>query len=302
MASRQLHLLDPPNPLLERFGEDFFLAVPRCPGIYIMTGENERVLYVGQSKNLRSRLSSYKNARPDRVSRKTVRLIRQVKRITWETCATPIAAQLRENALLRLYRPKFNVQNTYPQAYSFIWVRYDLRELELGRTHDPEACPRNSVGVTLYGAFKTRAVAGFTALLRLLWGALHQPATLHDFPSRLLIGKSPRQFCLKLPPTDLASQLVKSLHQCFEGGSDCLFNLLAEMLPANASLSPFHLALQTSDLETLAEFYRSGPQRNFQLKEKHQLQCPLIPQEQLDDLLVLTPIRIASPPSQNKTL
>src|SRR4051794_33308133 len=117
---QQLQLLEVPKPLVGRFGEDFFRAAPRCPGVYIMTGPNERVLYIGQSKNLRVRLASYKNARPDRASRKTIRLVRQVQSIVWETCQDPEAAQLRENELLRLHRPKFNKVNTYPKAYTFI--------------------------------------------------------------------------------------------------------------------------------------------------------------------------------------
>src|SRR3954464_3848013 len=102
VPERQLHLFDPPKPLVQRLGEDFFRAAPRAPGVYIMTGPNERVLYIGQSGNLRARLASYKNARPDRSPRKVVRLVRQVKSIVWERCENTEAARLRENELLRL--------------------------------------------------------------------------------------------------------------------------------------------------------------------------------------------------------
>ena len=49
MPVRQLRLFAPPRPLVQRLGEAFFRAVPRAPGVYIMTCANERVLYIGQS-------------------------------------------------------------------------------------------------------------------------------------------------------------------------------------------------------------------------------------------------------------
>src|SRR5512132_1710482 len=108
MAERQLHLFPAPKPLAERLGEDFFRAVPARPGVYLMAGKDDRILYVGQSQNLRVRLASYKLARPDRAPRKLIRLIHSVRSITWETCPTARAARVRENELLRLLRPRFN--------------------------------------------------------------------------------------------------------------------------------------------------------------------------------------------------
>jgi excinuclease UvrABC nuclease subunit len=58
MASGQLWLFDPPKPLVERFRDDFFRALPSRPGVYFMCGETEGVLYVGKARNLRKRLSS----------------------------------------------------------------------------------------------------------------------------------------------------------------------------------------------------------------------------------------------------
>jgi len=282
MPARQLHLFTVPNPLAERLGERLFRTAPRAPGVYLMTGPNQRVLYVGQSKNLRVRLASYKNAKPDRASRKVIRLVRQAASLTWEQCESPEAAVLRENELLRLLRPKFNSVNVYPKAYSFIFLNYAPPELELGRANEP------GEGVEQYGAFKTHAVAGYAALLRLTWAALHQPGSPHDFPSPLVGARPPRRWRLSLEPP--ASRLrpeefVSELRKFLEGASDRLLQLLAQTLPPDASLGAFQRALQLADLETLAEFYRLGPRRNHQLRARHSLNGPLIPQEQLDDLL-----------------
>ena len=64
MAVGQLWLFPPPRPLVERFGEEFFRALPTTPGVYLMCGEAEGVLHVGKALNLRKRLSSYRVAKP----------------------------------------------------------------------------------------------------------------------------------------------------------------------------------------------------------------------------------------------
>jgi excinuclease UvrABC nuclease subunit len=84
MPARQLHLFTVPNPLTERLGERLFRAAPRGPGVYLMTGPGQRVLHVGQSKNLRVRLASYKNAKPDRAPPKVINLVRPAVSVTWE--------------------------------------------------------------------------------------------------------------------------------------------------------------------------------------------------------------------------
>ncbi|PYK31759.1 MAG: hypothetical protein DME57_02510, partial [Verrucomicrobia bacterium] len=80
MPERQLRLFEHPRPLLTRLGADFFKSVPPCPGVYLMSNDADRLLYVGQSSNLRVRLGSYKNANPHHVSRKTLRLVHSVAR------------------------------------------------------------------------------------------------------------------------------------------------------------------------------------------------------------------------------
>jgi excinuclease UvrABC nuclease subunit len=108
---RQEWLLPYENPLAKRFDSAFFRAIPRAPGVYFLRGELDEVLYVGKAKDLRARLRSYRQARPDQVSRKVIRLIRIVRKIEWEECGTEKDALLRENRLLRELKPPFNVVN-----------------------------------------------------------------------------------------------------------------------------------------------------------------------------------------------
>jgi len=117
----QLRLLPAFSPLTARFGAEFFRGLPQRPGVYLMRDERDRLIYVGKAKNLRQRLNSYRH--PARASRKTVRLVHAVRRIEWELCDSDDAAQLRENALIRMHRPRFNRLGTWPKANCFILMQ-----------------------------------------------------------------------------------------------------------------------------------------------------------------------------------
>lgn len=108
MAAGQLWLFAPPKPLVERFGGDFFRVLPSAPGVYLFCGDTEGVLYVGKARNLRRRLSSYRVANPERLPRRTVRLLHCVTRIEFDVCPTIEVATEREALLICVLAPKYN--------------------------------------------------------------------------------------------------------------------------------------------------------------------------------------------------
>jgi hypothetical protein len=108
MAAGQLWLFPPSKPLVEKLGADFFQALPERPGVFLMCGRQEGVLYVGKAKNLRKRLASYRVANPERMSRKVIRLLNQVTRIEWDECRDEQMAEAREELLICVLMPKFN--------------------------------------------------------------------------------------------------------------------------------------------------------------------------------------------------
>jgi len=108
VAATQLWLFDPPKPLVDRFGTEFFRNLPDGPGVYFLCGDAEGVLYVGKARNLRKRLSSYRVANSERLPRRIIRLLFQVRRIEWDLCPTEALARAREEQLICVLNPKFN--------------------------------------------------------------------------------------------------------------------------------------------------------------------------------------------------
>lgn len=84
-------------------------SAPVRPGVYGMFDEYGRVLYIGQSKQLRTRLLSYFRDSPGDGG-KARRLIARTVKIRWEPVAGEFAALLRELELIQRLRPRFNVQ------------------------------------------------------------------------------------------------------------------------------------------------------------------------------------------------
>jgi len=282
VSERQLRLFPHSKPLLNRFGEGFFTAAPRSPGVYVMTGVSGEILYVGQSKNLRARLATYRNANPEHLPRRIIRMVHLVASITWEKCQTQGLARVRENELLRLHRPRFNRMNTYPQAYCFLALRWDGSrvELSLSRAATESACE--------YGAFKSGAVYAYVALLRLLWCATAGSRSVSEYPRQLLTGKAPKMFSFQPARGGWqdAELLVRLLHEYFAGKASLLLEWFRAAIRTDAS-SLFHENLIKSDLELLQGFYEHGPKRLHRLKRIEGRGEELVRQDELDDLIAL---------------
>jgi excinuclease UvrABC nuclease subunit len=272
VLEQQLRLFAPARPLVDKLGAPFFRALPQCPGVYLMFGAREELLYVGKAKNLRARLNSYRYVTADRSARKTLRLVHAVERICWENCDSEQAALLRENALLRLHRPRFNRTNTYPRAYLFIRVNITSTGLQLALSDTPCA--------DSFGAFKGRVRRAFAALARLLYSHVRNISYDH-LPHHLSLERSPRNLDLTLSGD--TRQIASSVRAFMTGEDDN--QLLARLTEAECAAG-FYQHFRSADLDELKMFFTVGPRRNRLLRE-HQGAGNVIEQEWLDDFLAL---------------
>ena len=108
-ALSKVALIRPPTP-------DEQIAVMRThvrdtaedrPAVYRMIAADGEIVYVGKSKQVRSRLLSYfRCAFPEE---KGARILRDAERIEWEYMPSEFAALLEELRLIKRFRPRFNV-------------------------------------------------------------------------------------------------------------------------------------------------------------------------------------------------
>lgn len=91
------------------------------PGVYRMIADNGEIVYVGKSKQIRSRLMSY--FRASYPEDKGARILREAVRVEWDYEPSEFAALLRELRLIKQYRPRFNVaMKRDARHYSFIKI------------------------------------------------------------------------------------------------------------------------------------------------------------------------------------
>lgn len=81
--------------------------LPKSPGVYRFLNENNQVIYVGKSNNLRSRVGSYFTGVKEG---KIERLVHQIKNLEYELCDTHLEARLLECQRIKELRPIFNKQ------------------------------------------------------------------------------------------------------------------------------------------------------------------------------------------------
>lgn len=266
--ARQLWLLPPPRPFVERFGHAFFRDLPREPGVYFFFDDSDRLLYIGKAKVLRQRVGSYRHVHPDRDSRKTWRLVNAVREIRWEVCPSHAAALLRENQLLREFRPRFNRANVWPWSAVYLGLRVtnnDVR-VRVGRDLAGE--------FQWFGAFKSLAIHAFHALRRLVRDTYNDSAA----PLSHFTAAGEREFGFP------REQLNPETLVCFlQGLSRELLNSFEcrALNYGNRNLACQNLIL--NDLVTLENFYERGPRRIRQISATDELISP----ERLSDWLAI---------------
>jgi excinuclease ABC subunit C len=103
--------------LLPTLREHVRKSAKNLPGTYRMVAADGEVLYVGKSKQVRTRLLSYFRAKE---GEKPLRILRQANALDWAYEPSEFAALLRELRLIKQLRPRFNVQHKRDGRYSFL--------------------------------------------------------------------------------------------------------------------------------------------------------------------------------------
>lgn len=275
----QLRLFPAPQPLTDRLGVEFFRALPREPGVYRMFDAADGLIYVGKARDLRARLNSYRRTHGQ--SRKTIRLIHDVRRVEWEICLSDTDARLREAELIRTLRPRYNRAGTWPKSARYLVLETQDDGFRLRLTGEPEG--------ESYGAFRGGVGFALTALGRLLALALRPGATVAELPRHWVLPET-RRSCDVTEPG--AAAWVHDVRDFFAGANDALVaRLLAAVTPEPTSFGQQFVAQQFAVLE---EFYRRGPCVNRRLHEEFPGTGLRLAPEERDDLLIRAPQRPAA--------
>ena len=93
-------------------------AVPHAPGVYLFRDRDGRVLYVGTSRDLRTRVRGYFVASEPRT--RMAEMVRLAERVDSVVCTSTVEAQVRELRLIAEHKPRYNRRSRFPERAVFV--------------------------------------------------------------------------------------------------------------------------------------------------------------------------------------
>ena len=233
-----------------KFGADRLRELPQAPGIYLFLDEAGRVLYVGKAKDLRRRLTSYRNATRRKAHRKMRTLVRVAASLEVRPQDTETQALLLENELIRTLRPPYNVDGAFSFLYPALGVGLHDGRVLLAFTSTPEEW--DEIDVRWHGAFRSRrrARAAFDALVALFSRVGHAEPASRRAAVRLRRGVRLEAF--RRVPEDLTA----AANAFLAGESTDLLTMLFDRL-LESSHARLEAAEVAEELRTLKTFART---------------------------------------------
>ncbi len=175
-------------------------GLPSAPGVYVFEDAQGASLYVGTSRNIRTRVRSYFTASEQR--RRMAEMVGIATRVTPIVCATPLEARVRELRLIAERQPRYNRRSRRPDRQS--WVKLTVEpapRLSVVRT----VADDEPAGARYLGPFTARASAEAAI-----------EALLLAYPVRTCTPRLPRTPTTSTPGCSLA-ELGRCLAPCASG-------------------------------------------------------------------------------------
>ncbi len=147
-------------------------ALPPTPGVYLMKDKNGHIIYVGKSRTLQNRVSSYFVG--TKSSYKTEKMVEKVFDFDTVLCDTEIEALTLENLLIKRHTPKYNIKLKDAKSYPYIKLtKESYPRLTVTRE-------RKADGAHYYGPYSGMSVAyGALDTVRRIFAL---PTCKHLFP------------------------------------------------------------------------------------------------------------------------
>lgn len=111
------------NPNLKTLSQKA-LSLPLSPGVYIMKGEGDKIIYIGKASHLKNRVSQYfRDA--GHTSPKVQSMVDHVKDFEYIVCTGEFEALILEASLIKQYSPKYNILLKDDKGYHYIRISND---------------------------------------------------------------------------------------------------------------------------------------------------------------------------------
>ncbi|HEY9632791.1 MAG TPA: excinuclease ABC subunit UvrC [Coleofasciculaceae cyanobacterium] len=219
--------------------------IPQEPGVYIMRDLGDRILYIGKSKKLRSRVRSYFRE-SQKLSDRIAMMVRQVAEIEFIVTDTEAEALALEANLVKQHQPYFNVLLKDDKKYPYVLITWSeqyprifiTRNRRLGKEKDK-----------YYGPFVDAGLLRTTLrLAKRLFPMRQRPQPLFkDRPClNYDLGRCPG-VCQKLVSPEDYRKTIQKIAMVFQGRTGELIDMLTENMNQAAESLNFEAAARIRD-------------------------------------------------------
>ena len=235
-----LPLYKNPERLENRLGE-----IPPEPGVYLLRDGSDRLIYIGKSRKLRSRVRSYFRDSTNKTERinTMVKLVTEIEFIVTDTEAEALAL---EANLIKQHQPYFNVLLKDDKKYPYLCITWSdeyprifiTRKRQLGKAKDKYYGPYTDSGL----------LREIVHLCKKIFPLRQRPQPLFkDRPClNYDIGRCPG-VCQKLVSPVEYAKIVQKVAMVFQGRTQELIDILTAQMETAAAELNFETAAKIRD-------------------------------------------------------
>ncbi|KAF3889050.1 MULTISPECIES: excinuclease ABC subunit UvrC [Nostocales] len=239
-SAQTVPLVKNPERLENRLQE-----IPPEPGVYLMRDGSDRIIYIGKSRKLRSRVRSYFRE-SQRLSERIATMVKQVTEIEFIVTDTEAEALALEANLIKQHQPYFNVLLKDDKKYPYVCITWSedyprifiTRKRQLGKEKDK-----------FYGPYTdSRLLREILRLCKRIFPLRQRPQPLFkDRPClNYDLGRCPG-VCQQMISPEEYRKTVQKVAMVFQGRSSELIDTLTEQMHKASEALNFESAARIRD-------------------------------------------------------
>ncbi len=239
-SAQTLPLLKDPQRLENRLAE-----IPPEPGVYLMRDGSDRIIYIGKSRKLRSRVRSYFRE-SQKLSERIATMVRQVTEIEFIVTDTEAEALALEANLIKQHLPYFNVLLKDDKKYPYLCITWSE---EYPRIYITRKRLLSNQKDKYYGPYTdSHTLREILRLCKRIFPLRQRPQPLFkDRPClNFDLGRCPG-VCQSLISPEEYRKIVQKVAMVFQGRSSELIDILTEQMHKQAELLNFEAAARFRD-------------------------------------------------------
>ncbi|MBD2563623.1 MULTISPECIES: excinuclease ABC subunit UvrC [Nostoc] len=240
ISTQILPLVKEPERLENRLAE-----IPPEPGVYFMRDRSDRIIYIGKSRKLRSRVRSYFRDGYNKTERiaTMVKLVTEIEFIVTDTEAEALAL---EANLIKQHQPYFNVLLKDDKKYPYLCITWSedyprifiTRKRQFGKEKDKFYGPYTDAGL----------LREIVRICKRIFPQRQRPQPLFkDRPClNYDLGRCPG-VCQQMISPEEYRKIVQKIAMVFQGRTQELIDILTQQMNAAAEALNFESAARIRD-------------------------------------------------------